>query len=102
MFFSPWFIVPVALFVTLIILFAALMIWLAHTLDGYPMFLMQNRERDIEVVPRSLGDRSEPESFSVVTTFTDMSQVRAASRHGQRQVTMWRASDAERLWAPPE
>jgi uncharacterized membrane protein len=45
MFFSFWFVVPIVLFVTLIILFTILIMWLVRTLDGYPVFLIKNGER---------------------------------------------------------
>jgi hypothetical protein len=81
MLFLPWLIVPLVLFISLIILFVAFMMWLVHTLEGYPMFLIQNRERNIGADPLSLRLRSEPESPSMLATFTDGAQVRARGRH---------------------
>jgi hypothetical protein len=45
MFNSLWFIVPIILIVAIVILFMAFITWLAHTLDGYPMSLIQNGDR---------------------------------------------------------
>jgi hypothetical protein len=96
MFFSPWVIVPATLFAILIILFAAFIIWLVHTLEGYPMFLIRNREREIGVDPLLLGDQSEPESVSMLATFTSGSQVRSGSRH-EATLDHARPSDADHL-----
>jgi hypothetical protein len=57
MLFSPWFIVALVLFGALIIFFVTLS--LARTLEGYPSFLIQNCERDIDGGPRPLRIRSE-------------------------------------------
>ena len=80
MFFSPWFIV---LFVTLFVLFMAFITWLAHSLEGYPMFLIQNADRGTGVVPLSLRIRSAPESSPVLSAFADSSGVRARNKHDE-------------------
>jgi hypothetical protein len=51
MFNSLWFIVPIILIVAIVILFTAFIAWLARTLDGYPMSLIQNGDRG----PRPVG-----------------------------------------------
>jgi hypothetical protein len=84
MLFSPWFIVPVVLFAILFVLFMAFIMWLAHTLEGYPMFLIQNQDRDIGVVSRSFRLGSVPQRSPVLSAYTDGSGVRARSRHDEK------------------
>jgi len=50
---SLWFIVPIILIVAIVILFMAFITWLTHTLDGYPMSLIQNGDRGPGVIPHS-------------------------------------------------
>jgi hypothetical protein len=50
MFNSLWFIVPIILIVATVILFMAFITWLARTLDGYPMSLIQNGDRGPGVI----------------------------------------------------
>jgi hypothetical protein len=45
MFLPPWSIIVLALLGTLFFLFAAFTRWLAHSLEGYPLFLMQYGHR---------------------------------------------------------
>jgi hypothetical protein len=50
MFNSLWFIVPIILIVAIVILFMAFTTWLARTLDGYPMSLIQNGDRGPDAI----------------------------------------------------
>jgi hypothetical protein len=77
MFLLSWFIVSLVLFGILCILFVAFITWLAHSLEGYPMFLMLNADRDISSVPLSLEIQSMPESLSVSGACADSAAVRA-------------------------
>jgi hypothetical protein len=83
MVFSPWFIVEVVLFAILFVLFMAFIMWLAHTLEGYPMFLIQNQDRGTGVVPRSLRLGPVPESSPVLSAFRDSSGVRARDKQDE-------------------
>jgi hypothetical protein len=42
----------ISLLLSLFILFTTLMIWLAHTLEGYPVFLISHANRDAVQLPR--------------------------------------------------
>jgi hypothetical protein len=77
MFFSVWFGVPFILFLTLFALYVTFIRWLAHTLEGYPMFLIQNGGRDDGVAPRS--SRIQPEMAPVLSEFSDRTGVQVIS-----------------------
>jgi hypothetical protein len=81
MFFSAWIIVPVVLFVTLSVLFMAFIKWLAHSLEGYPTFLLQNQDPGTIGGPLALRIRSMPESSPVLCTFMDHPEVLARTMH---------------------
>jgi len=85
--FSLWFVVPVILFLTLFVLCTILIRWLAHSLEGYPAFLIQNGNRASGVVPISLRTRSERERSQVLNAFAERSGVRAMNK---RDVTVER------------
>ena len=76
-FFSLWFIVPVILFPILFVLFMAFFMWLAHSLEGYPVFLIQNQDRDVGIVSDLFRLRSEPQRSPVLSAFTE--RLRSAS-----------------------
>jgi hypothetical protein len=79
----PWLVVPIVFFAILFVLFTAFTMWLSHTLEGYPMFLIQNQDRDTGVVPHSLRLRSLSESPPVLSAFPDNSEVRSRNRHNE-------------------
>jgi hypothetical protein len=80
---SSWFVVPAVFFAILFVTFTAFTMWLSHTLEGYPMFLIQNQDRDTGVVPRSFRLRSLSESAPVLSAFPDNSEARSRNRHNE-------------------
>jgi hypothetical protein len=80
---SPWFIVPFVLFAIVLVLFMAFVSWLNHTLEGYPMFLIQNQDRDTGMVPHSSRAGSVPEGSPVLSAFTSSSDVRARNKYDE-------------------
>jgi hypothetical protein len=83
MFFSAWFIVTVVLFITLFVLFMAFIKWLAHSLEGYPMSLIQNADRGTGAAPLSMRIRSGSENSPVSSGLTDSSGVRARNQYDE-------------------
>jgi hypothetical protein len=84
-FFSIWFVAPFIVLFTLFVLCAIFIRWLAHSLDGYPAFLIQNGGRDAGIVPIALRIRSEPPRSPVLSAFVERSGVRAMNK---RDVTI--------------
>jgi hypothetical protein len=77
MFLSPWFVVPFVLLTTLFVLFMAFIMWLAHNLRGYPMFLILNANRGTDIVSIPLTVRSRLDSTPASSVFADSSGTRA-------------------------
>jgi hypothetical protein len=77
MFFSPWFIVLAVLFVILLVLFMTFVVWLAHTLEGYPTLLIGNEDRGPVLAPHSLRIRPMSENAPALGTFAESSGMRA-------------------------
>jgi hypothetical protein len=77
MFFSPWFMVLAVLFVILLVLFMAFVIWLTHTLEGYPTLLIRNADRGSVLAPHSLRIRPMSENAPALGTFAENSGMRA-------------------------
>jgi len=65
MLFSAWIIVPIALFISLLVLFLAFITWLAHGLEGYPMLLLQQGTHGPHDVRRALTTTSTPTALPV-------------------------------------
>jgi hypothetical protein len=71
MFIATWFIV---LFMTLCMLYLAFIIWLAHSLEGYPAFMISHASRDIM---RSSKAQFAPHGSAVFNPLADRRSIRA-------------------------
>jgi membrane glycosyltransferase len=83
MLFAPWLMVLAILFVILLILFMALVIWLAHALEGYPTLLIRKEDRGTVITPHSLRIRPMPENAPAQGMFAESAGMRARTMHDE-------------------
>jgi hypothetical protein len=68
----------IILLLSLCILFTALMIWLTHTLEGYPAFLISRADRDAVQLPKPLFV---PDGLTILDALANSWSTRARREH---------------------